>query len=71
MQFDVAGVLDGKLCFCGMAAQMALNATLQRPLAECQVTPCSGNNATLCGGVDRLLVYNFSTVTPAGPWQPH
>ena len=71
MQYDVAGVLDGKLCFCGMAAQMALNATLQRPLAECQATPCSGDNATLCGGVDRLLVYNFSTVTPAGPWQPH
>ena len=29
--YDVAGVLDGKACFCGMAAQLGQNASLKRP----------------------------------------
>ena len=70
-QYDVAGVLDGRLCFCGMAAQMGMNATLKRPIGKCQVTPCTGNNATMCGAVDRMLVYNYSTMSPKGPWEPH
>lgn len=70
-EFDLAGVLDGKLCFCGMAAQIGLNVSLKRQFGECQATPCSGNTSTMCGGVDRLLVYNFTTVTPKRPWAPH
>lgn len=71
IRYDIAGVLDGRLCFCGMATQMDLNASLKRPVAECQATPCSGDNSTMCGAVDRLLVYNYSVATRPGPWEPH
>lgn len=70
-EYNVAGVLDGKACFCGMAAQIGLNASLKRQFGECQATPCSGNTSSMCGGPDRLLVYNFTTVAPTSPWKPH
>ena len=70
-EYDVAGVLDGKLCFCGMSAQIGLNASLKRQFGECQATPCSGNASTMCGAPDRLLVYNYTTMVPASPWEPH
>ena len=69
--YDVAGVLDGTACFCGMAAQLGQNASLKRPAAECEATPCSGDNTSMCGGVNRLLVYNYTVTAQAGPWDPH
>ena len=71
LEFEVAGVLGGTQCFCGMIADMGLNASLKRQFGECFATPCSGNTSTMCGGADRLLVYNFTAAVPASPWEPH
>lgn len=67
------GVLDGKACFCGNPAQLALaTATARaRPLVECAATPCSGASTEKCGGVDRLAIFNYSIVHGVSPWQAH
>jgi len=57
LHFELAG-MDSDHCFCGAAA--ALNPHNSRPMAECQVTTCSGDPKEKCGGNGRLLVYNFS-----------
>ena len=57
LHFELAGT-DSNHCFCGGAAE--LNPHNSRPMAECQVTTCSGDPKEKCGGNGRLLVYNFS-----------
>lgn len=67
------GVLDGKACFCGDQAQLAL-ATAKaraRPLEECVLVSCSGASNEKCGGVDRLAVFNYSVTPGVSPWLPH
>jgi hypothetical protein len=41
-----------------------------RPLAECQTTPCHAAPAEKCGGVGRLLAFNFSCSDPRPPSPP-
>ena len=57
MRFTVAGI-DSNHCFCGDISSLSPHSS--RPMAECQVTNCSGNPAEKCGGNGRLLAYNFS-----------
>jgi hypothetical protein len=57
LHFPVAG-LDSNHCMCGTARD--LNPKVSRPMAECQVTACSGDPKEKCGGNGRLLAYNFT-----------
>eukprot|EP01049_Picozoa_sp_SAG25_P008245 SAG25_NODE_728_length_5697_cov_2.400322_1_plen_427_part_00 len=59
---DLAGIDAGNHCYCGTAADLATTVAQasRRPLAECQASPCHADKDQKCGGIDRLLVYNFS-----------
>lgn len=62
-KLPVAGVSAGSDCFCGTPADMGtpVAQARDRPKAECEVTPCSGNpGEKACGGPGRLLVYAYS-----------
>ena len=65
------GRRNGDACYCGMSAQLGQNASLKRPITECQAVACSGDNTTKCGGVNRLLLYNYTITAQPGPWDPH
>ena len=58
----LAGIDAGNHCYCGTAADLATAAAQAsiRPLAECQASPCHADKDQRCGGIGRLLVYNFS-----------
>eukprot|EP01047_Picozoa_sp_COSAG01_P018517 COSAG01_NODE_1005_length_12174_cov_40.917267_12_plen_249_part_00 len=57
LRFPVAGI-DSNHCMCGTARE--LNPRSTRPMAECEVTNCSGDSSEKCGGNGRLLAYNFT-----------
>lgn len=70
----VAGVEGGERCFCGTAANLSTHAAsvLSRPKAECAATPCGGNRAEReCGGVGRLLAFDFTCSHSPPPPPPH
>ena len=58
----LAGIDAGNHCWCGAEANLDNPGARakNRPLAECEVTPCHADKDEKCGGTDRLLVYNFS-----------
>ena len=61
--FTLAGVDDGKSCFCGSAADVGKAGSQARIVnkAQCTGTPCEGDaKETECGGPGRLLVYQYS-----------
>jgi hypothetical protein len=58
-----AGIDGGNHCFCGKL--LAGAAVWIRPATECQTVPCHADpSETQCGGVGRMVVYNY-TCTPA------
>ena len=60
---STAGILDGKHCFCGTAAELggAAAKALSVPRAECTGEPCEANaSETECGGAKAMLAYAFS-----------
>ena len=61
----LAGIDEGNHCYCGGEANLdsAAARAKNRPLAECQVTPCKADPSEKCGGVDRLLVYRYNCST--------
>jgi len=61
--FTIAGVDDGKSCFCGMPADIATAAAKARSVvkADCAGTPCAGDPREVeCGGPGRLLAYQYT-----------
>jgi hypothetical protein len=68
-RLGVAGIDAGNHCFCGSLADLSEPAARQhaRPLAECQATPCHAAPAEKCGGLGRLLAFNFSCSAPTPP----
>merc|ERR1719272_512476 len=61
--FTLAGVDDGKSCFCGAPADMDTAVAKARAVdkAQCTGTPCGGSpHETECGGPGRLLTYSYT-----------
>ena len=61
--FTVAGVDDGKSCFCGAPADMETSVAKARLVdkTQCSGTPCGGDpRETECGGPGRLLTYDYT-----------
>ena len=61
--YTVAGVDDGKSCFCGVAADIDTAAAKDKLVdkTQCKGTPCAGNaKETECGAPGRLLAYQYS-----------
>ena len=56
VNYKIAGIENGKQCYCGNS----MKNFVQMPLADCKVT-CSGNANAICGGVNRLSVYYEGT----------
>jgi hypothetical protein len=58
----LAGIDAGNHCWCGEESDLGSAAAKasQRPLSECEVTPCHADKEHKCGAVDRLLVYEFA-----------
>jgi len=56
----VAGIDGGNHCTCGSTGSLANSSGLLRPVAECQAINCSGAREERCGGIDRMIVYNFT-----------
>jgi len=54
--------LSGNHCWCGDESDLksAAAKAKNRPLAECEVTPCHAEKSQKCGGTDRLLVFSFN-----------
>ena len=50
-------LLAGNHCWCGAEPDLrsAAARAKDRPLAECEATPCHANKDQKCGGTDRLL----------------
>ena len=62
-ELTVAGVDDGKHCFCGTGANLGTLAAkaLVIPKAECSGVPCQGRvGEKNCGGAGAMLAYQFS-----------
>jgi hypothetical protein len=61
--FTVAGVEFGVQCFCGYEI---INAgSIASNQGDCS-QPCGGNSAELCGGGNRMNVYNTGNLTVLG-----
>jgi hypothetical protein len=58
LKLGLAGIDAGNHCWCG--ASVATAASRGRPMAECSVLHCHGNSSELCGGGDRMVVYQYS-----------
>ena len=58
----LAGIDGGNHCWCGSESDLrsAAARAKNKPLAECEVTPCHADKDQKCGGTDRLLVYAFT-----------
>eukprot|EP01043_Picozoa_sp_COSAG02_P006347 COSAG02_NODE_179_length_31090_cov_49.813785_38_plen_569_part_00 len=73
----IAGIDAGNHCFCGSDSDLstATARSQSRSLAECEVVPCHAAPSEKCGGVGRLLAYNFSCSStptpPSPPPRPH
>ena len=64
----VPGVDGGSNCFCGTENDLQTSNAQARgvPKAGCRGTPCKGNaKETTCGGVGKLLAYQYSCDTDA------
>jgi len=61
-KYALAGIDEGNHCYCGGEADLDSTAARakKQPLAECQVTPCKADPSQKCGGVNRLLVYQYN-----------
>ena len=62
-EYTLAGVDDGKSCFCGVSADVDTPLAKSRSVdkSECTGTPCEGSRReTECGGPGRLLAYQYS-----------
>ena len=72
LRLAVGGIDAGNHCFCGSPTDLATAAARShnRPLAECAVTPCHAAPKEKCGGVGRLLVFNFSCDGGSPPAPP-
>lgn len=58
-----AGMLDGKHCFCGTAAELGSAAAqaLSVPRSQCIGVPCEASaSETECGGAATMLAYAFT-----------
>lgn len=61
--FTIAGIDDGKSCFCGAPSDMETAAAKARSVdkTQCIGTPCGGDpKETECGGPGRLLAYSYT-----------
>ena len=61
-----AGMLDGKHCFCGTAAELAGAAAkaLAVSRTECSGVPCEGKGSELeCGGAETMLAFAYTCDT--------
>jgi hypothetical protein len=69
----LAGIDGGNHCYCGAESDLTTAAARakDRPLVECEVTPCHADKSQKCGGVDRLLVYNFNCSATGGGGAGH
>ncbi|KAI0820881.1 hypothetical protein BC628DRAFT_1412846 [Trametes gibbosa] len=63
--FPIAGMEFATQCFCDTAIQ---NGGAPTPLTDCNMA-CAGNSSELCGGPNRLNVYNFTGTLPGPPVQ--
>jgi hypothetical protein len=65
--FTIAGVDDGKSCFCGNSADLQTADAKSRVVdkSQCTGAPCGGSpKETECGGPGRLLAYQYSCDPP-------
>eukprot|EP01048_Picozoa_sp_COSAG05_P004575 COSAG05_NODE_251_length_12871_cov_4.691669_9_plen_339_part_00 len=60
LHLSIGGIDGGNHCFCGNTTDLQTARSHSRPLAECQASPCHAAPAEKCGGIDRLLAFNFS-----------
>ena len=58
LRLRLAGIDAGNHCWCG--ASVATATARVRPQPECGALHCHGNPAELCGGGNRMLVYQYS-----------
>ncbi|RDB22030.1 hypothetical protein Hypma_011026 [Hypsizygus marmoreus] len=63
--YPLAGTEYSAECYCGTSIA---NGGASRPIAECNMV-CAGNSGQLCGGPNRLNVYNY-TGAALPPQQP-
>lgn len=65
-----AGVEYSSECYCGTTIQSSGQLAADTPTQKCNM-PCSGDSSEICGGSDRLNLYQYNGPTPstssAGP----
>ena len=63
---SLAGIDAGNHCWCGSESDLSSAGARakNKPLAECEVTPCHADKDQKCGGTGRLLVYAFKCSQP-------